>query len=133
MCCLAREGILIFLNKMDHSKIASLHFLYKNKTRDSLSRLPISMIGMIVHGHGDNWYAHFGLDPYLSNSNHTVDSIAKLLRDLEDVPKFVSCHIFSSTCASPLLDAIFEGNNICKSSLSLIKKNQFSRSYFLWS
>jgi hypothetical protein len=133
MSCLAREGIIIILNKMDHSKIASPHFFHKNKTRDSFTRLPKSMIGMIVHGHGDNWYVHFGLDPYSSNSNHTMDSITKLLRDLEDVPKFASCHIFSSTCALPLLDALFEGSNICKSSLSLIKKNQFSRSSFPWS
>ena len=45
---------------------------------------------MIAHGHGDVWYAHYGLDIFPSDSNHTVGSIAKLLRDLELPPKHLS-------------------------------------------
>jgi hypothetical protein len=35
--------------------------------------------GMIAHRHGDIWYAHYALDLYPTNSNHTKDSIAKVL------------------------------------------------------
>jgi hypothetical protein len=67
---------------MDHSKIAFLHFSHKNKAVDSFMKLLVVVTGMIAHGHGDLQYAYYGLDIYLSNSNHTVSSIAKLLRDL---------------------------------------------------
>jgi hypothetical protein len=47
-----------------------------------------------------------------------MGSIAKVVRDLEDVPKFVSREIFPNSHASPLFDAILEGGEVCNSSLS---------------
>ena len=41
---------------------------------------------MIVYGHVDVKYAHYGLDFYLGDANHMVGSFAKLLRDLEKSP-----------------------------------------------
>jgi hypothetical protein len=73
---------------MDHSKTTSLHFSHKNKAIDSLMKLPVVVIGMIAHGHGDVRYAHYGLDIYPSDSNHTIGSIAKLLRGLESPPVY---------------------------------------------
>jgi hypothetical protein len=110
--------LTIIHDKMDHSKTASPHFSHKNKSTESFMKLPVSVTGMIVHGHGDIRYAHYALDLYPANSNHTVDSIAKVLRDLEDVPKFVSREIFPNSHASPLFDAILEGGEVCSSSLS---------------
>jgi hypothetical protein len=75
-------------------------------------RFPVSVTGMIAHGHSDIWYVHYGLDLYPSNSNHTVGSLAKVLQDLEDVPKFASQQIFPSTHASFLFDALLEGGNV---------------------
>jgi hypothetical protein len=46
-----------------------------------------------------------------------VGSLAKVLQDLEDVPKFSSWQIFPSTHMSPLFDALLEESNVCKSSL----------------
>jgi hypothetical protein len=78
--------LTIIHDKVDHSKIGFLHFSHKNKVVDSFMKLLVAMIGMIAHGHGDLRYAHYGLDIYPSDSNHTVGSIAKLLRDLESPP-----------------------------------------------
>ena len=50
---------------------------------DLIKKLPISVTGMIAHGHGDICYAHYGLDIFSSDLNHIVGSIVKLLRDLE--------------------------------------------------
>jgi hypothetical protein len=75
-------------------------------------KLPVSVTSMIAHGHG----AHYGLDLYPADSNHTVASVAKVLRDLEDVPKFVSRQIFPDSHASPLLEALLEGGNVGNSS-----------------
>jgi hypothetical protein len=51
-------------------------------------KLPVAVTGMITHGYGDVRYAHYGLESYPSDSNHTVGSIAKLLRDLESPPMY---------------------------------------------
>ena len=75
----------IFHDKMDHSKTASPHFSHKSKATESFMKLPIAITRMIAHGHGDVRYAHYGLDIYPMNPNHTIGLIAKLLRDLERV------------------------------------------------
>ena len=82
--------VSIIHDKMDHSKTASPVYFHKNKQIDSYMRLPIAVIGMIAHGYGDYRYAHFGIDIYPHDSNHTVGSITKLLRDLENPPKYSS-------------------------------------------
>jgi hypothetical protein len=101
--------LTIIHDMMDHSRTMSPHFSYKNKSTEAFMKLPVSVTGMIVHGHGDIRYAHYVLDLYPAYSNHIVGSIAKVLRDLEDVPKFVSKEIFPITHASPLFDAVLEG------------------------
>ena len=69
---------------MNHLNTASLHFSHKNKAIDSsIMKLLVAVIQMIAHGHGTVRYAHYGLDIYSSNSNHTMSSITKLLKDLE--------------------------------------------------
>ena len=80
-------------------------------------KLPISVTGMIAHGHGDIRYAHYGLDIFLSDSNHTVGSIAKLLRDLELQPKHSSRELFSGSRTAPLFTALLAGAEMCTSSL----------------
>jgi hypothetical protein len=64
------------------------------------------------------------LDLYPSESNHNVGSLAKVLRNLEDVPKYATRHIFPRTHASHLFDALLEGSKVCKSYLPLLEKNQ---------
>jgi hypothetical protein len=65
-------------------------------------KLPVAVTGMIAHGHGDVRYAHYGLDIYPSDSNHTVGSIAKLLRDLESLPMYSTRQMFVGGGSSPL-------------------------------
>jgi hypothetical protein len=114
--------LTIIHDKMDHSKTTSPHFSHKNKNTEAFMKLLVSVTGMIAHGHGDIRYAHYALDLYPANSNHTVGSIVKVLRDLEDVPKFVSREIFPDNHASPLFDAVLEGGEVCNSSLSPLPK-----------
>ena len=80
--------------KIDHAKISSPIFSHKRKDLDGLVQLPLSIIGMIAHGHGDVRYAHYGLDLFPHDSNYTIGSIAKLLRDLELPPKSSSRELF---------------------------------------
>ena len=75
--------LTIMHDKMDLAKTASPVFSHKSKQLDGLTKLPISVMGMIAHGHGDVRYAHYGLDIFFHDSNYTVGSIARLLRDIE--------------------------------------------------
>ena len=59
-------------------------------------KLPVSVTGMIAHKHGDVRYSHYGLDIFPHDSNYTIGSMAKLLRDLEGPPKSSSCELFVS-------------------------------------
>ena len=102
---------------MDHSKTSSPLFSHKSKHMDSFMKLPVFITGMIAHGHGDVCYAHYGLDIFPSDSNHTMGSIAKLLRDLELPPKNFSRELFSATRTAPLFTALLVGAKMCTSSL----------------
>jgi hypothetical protein len=80
-------------------------------------KLPVSVTGMIAHGHGDVRYAHYGLDIFLHDSNYTVGSFAKLLRDVELPPKYSSRELFTGSGSAPLFRAVLQGSDICTSSL----------------
>src|ERR1700680_4010358 len=71
--------------------------------------------GMIAHGHVDVKYAHYGLDFYPGDANHTVGSFAKLLRDLEKPPIHSSRALFDGCGTTPLYEAVLQGKMICMS------------------
>ena len=104
-------------DKMDHAKTASPVFSHKSKQLDGLMKLPVSVTGMIAHGHGDVKYAHYGLDLFAHDANYTVGSFAKLLRDLELPPKYSSRELFNGSGSAPLFRAVLQGADICKSLL----------------
>ena len=110
--------LTIIHDKMDHSKTASPHFFHKTKATDSFMKMPVAVTGMIAHGHADVRYAHYGLDIFPTNSNHTIGSIAKLLRDVEEPPKNSLRKLFSDEgTQSTLTKAILEGSDSCLNSL----------------
>jgi hypothetical protein len=44
---------------MDHSKTALPQLQVKNKMVSELGPLPMTLIGMIVHGHGDKTFVQY--------------------------------------------------------------------------
>ena len=111
------ECLTIMHDKMDHAKTASPVFSYKSKQLDGLTKLPVSVTGMIAHGHGDVRYAHYGLDIFLHDSNYIVGSIARLLQDVERPPKYSSRKLFTDAGSAPIFRAVLQGSDICTSSL----------------
>jgi hypothetical protein len=109
--------LIIIHDKMDHAKMALPCFASKTKNADSFMRLPIAVIGMIAHGHGDVKFAHFSLDLYPGDSNHTIGSVAKLLRDLEKPPTSLSGVLFDNSGSTPLFDVVLKGKEVCIDSL----------------
>lgn len=111
------DVVCIIHDKMDHSKTASPHFSHKNKATESFMKLPVAVTGMIAHGHGDVRYAHYSLDIFPTDSNHTVGSLAKLLRDLEKPPVYSSRELFAGGRSSPLFEAVLADATVCLGSL----------------
>jgi hypothetical protein len=109
--------VTIIHDKMDHVKTASPCFANKNKSIDAFMRLPVAVTGMIAHGHGDGKYAHFSLDLYPCDSNHTMGSVAKLLRDLEKLLAGSSGILFENSGATPLFAAVLSGKESYVSAL----------------
>jgi hypothetical protein len=106
-------------DKMDHSKTASPCFASKTKSIDGFMKLLVSVTGIIAHGHGDKKFAHYTLDFYPADSNQTIGSIAKLLRDLERPPK--STHpasLFVGAGTTELYATVLSGAEECISSIS---------------
>ena len=112
-----KKYVTIIHDKMDHSKTSSSHFSHKSKHMDSFMKLLISMAGMIAHGHREVCYAHYGLDIFPSDLNHTMGSIAKLFRDLELPPKHSSHELFLGSRTASLFTTLLAGVEMCTSSL----------------
>ena len=112
-----KKCVTIIHDKMDHLKTSSLHFSHKSKHMDSFMKLPISVTGMIAHGHGDVRYVHYGLDIFPTDSNHTMGSIAKLLRDLKLPLKHSLQELFLGSGSASLFIALLAGIGMCTSSL----------------
>ena len=111
------ECVTIIHDKMDHSKTACPAFSHKSKELDGLMKLPVSVTGMLAHGHADVQYVHYGLDVFSHDSNYTIGSMAKLLRDLELPPKSSSGELFTNSKSTNLFKAVLEGADMCNASL----------------
>jgi hypothetical protein len=119
-CYRPSQVLCIMHDKVDHSKTTSPCFASKNKAVDGLMKLPVSVTGMLAHGHGDKKYAHYALDVYPADSNQMIGSIAKLLRDLERPPKSERPNsLFAGTETTELYEAILVGSEVCISSVPL--------------
>ena len=67
----------------------------------------------MAHGHGDERYAHYVLDMYPGDCNHTLGSFARLLRDLEESPMSSSQEFFHGVGQSPLYCVVLHESEIC--------------------
>ena len=99
--------------KMDHSKTTCPALARKTKALDGFMKLPVKVTGMLAHGYGDEKYAHYSLDMFPSDSNFTMGSITKLLRDLEDPPTKSSPSLFQGGGSTHLYEALLQGSEIC--------------------
>ena len=104
-------------DKMDHAKIVSPVFSHKTKQLDGLTKLPLSITGMLAHGCGDVKYAHYGLDLYPYDANYTIGSFAKVLQDLELLQKLSTRALFQNSLTTPLYEALLHEAKACESFL----------------
>jgi len=109
-------------NKMDHAKTTCLIFSHKNKETYRSVKLPVSITSMIAHYHGDIHYVHYGFDVFSHDSNYTIRSMARLLRDLEKLPTSSSRQLFVESGSTTLVKKVLKGVEMCQASLSLVSE-----------
>jgi hypothetical protein len=80
------EFLCIIHDKMDHMKTAIPRMQRHTKATAGLGQIPISLIGMLTHGHGDGAYAHYVTAFWPGDSNFTISSICRVLWALERPP-----------------------------------------------
>jgi hypothetical protein len=60
---------------MDHAKIALPSLHVANKMISGLGQLPITFMGMIAYGHGDERYAQYSNGFWPNDPNFTIRSL----------------------------------------------------------
>ena len=93
------------------------HASHKTKHLDGLTMLPLFVTNMLAHGHGDVRYKHYGVDLYVHDANYMVGSFAKLLQDLELLPKSSTRALFQNSQFTPLYEDLLYGVEACELSL----------------
>jgi hypothetical protein len=68
---------------MDQSKTTLPQFQMKNKMVSRLGQLPMTLIGMIAHGHGDKTFIQYFNELWPNNLNFTIGTLLCLFRSLE--------------------------------------------------
>ena len=80
----ANTYLSIVHDKMDKSKTYTPRMGKREKAFSNVMNLPISLTGMLRHGHKTGGYGHFSLSFLEMGSNFTVTSLAKCLRALKE-------------------------------------------------
>ena len=69
--------------------------------------LPISLTGMLTHGHGKNAYGHFALGFWPSDPNFTIGSLSKCFQNLERLDSHMYGDLMQETNSSNILNQAF--------------------------
>jgi hypothetical protein len=100
------EFLCIIHAKMDRVKTTFPTLQVANKMICGLGQLPITLMGMIVHGHGDERYAQYSNELWTNDPNFTIGSLLPFLElwrklqcvnppgCLNTLPKTHSSHVF---------------------------------------
>ena len=78
-----QKNLCIIHDKMDQQKTAIPRLRLRSKETERSSQLPISLTGMITHGHGEGIYGHFALGLWAPDPNFTIASLSLCFKNLE--------------------------------------------------
>jgi hypothetical protein len=111
------QFLCIIHDKMDHTKTAIPRMQRITKATSGLGQIPISLTGMLTHGHGDGAYAHYSTALWPADSNFTISSLCRVLRALERAPVKQSKELFRAPPQNSFFDALLHGKSRCSSSI----------------
>ena len=115
-----QEILCIIHDKMDTSKTALPRMRVTTKATQGLGQFPMSVTGMVAHGHGDGAYAHYAPSCWPGDSNFTISSLARLFRRLEGAPVRETGDLFHHEPPNALFAALLRGKSRCMDTLNLI-------------
>ena len=111
------EFLCIIHDKMDHTKSAIPRMQRSTKATSGLGQIPISVTGMLTHGHSDGAYAHYSTVFWPGDSNFTISSICRVLRALERPPVKDSKELFIAPPQNSFFEALLHGKSRCSASI----------------
>ena len=111
------EFLYIIHDKMDHTKSAIPRMQRSTKATSGLGQIPISVTGMLMHGHGDGAYAHYSIAFWLEDSNFIISSICQVLRALERPPVKDSKELFIVPPQNSFFEALLHRKSRCSASI----------------
>ena len=106
---------------MDTCKTALPRMRVITKATQGLGQLPMSVTGMVAHGHADGAYAHYSPSSWPGDSNFTISSLAKLFRRLEGAPIRETGDLFPYPPANAFFEALLRGKSRCLESLKRVE------------
>ena len=106
---------------MDTCKTALPRMRVITKATQGLGQLPMSVTGMVAHGHADGAYAHYPPSSWPGDSNFTISSLAKLFRRLEGAPIQETSDLFPYPPANAFFEALLRGKSRCLESLKHVE------------
>jgi len=74
------EFLCIIHGKMDHTKTPLLRLQVYNKMISSFGKLPITLMGMIMHGHENERYAQYSNELWPNDPNFTIGSLLRFCK-----------------------------------------------------
>ena len=117
------EFLSIIYKKMDHTKSAIPRMQWSTKATSGLGQIPISVTGMLTHGHGDGAYAHYSTTFWPGDSNFTISSICRVQRPLERPTVKDLKELFIVPPQNSFFEALLHGKSRCSASIPLGSAN----------
>jgi hypothetical protein len=102
---------------MDYTKTAIPWMQRITKATSRLGQIPISLTGMLTHGHGDGAYAHYSTALWPMDSNFTISCLCRALRALERAPVKQSKELFQAPSQNSFFNALLHGKSWCSLSI----------------
>ncbi len=88
-----------------------------------LGQLPVTLIGMIAHGHCYEGYAQYSNELWLNDPNFTIGSLLWLLWTLEKTPTCESKMLFEHAPQKVLFICLLQGKSCYTSELKTLNES----------
>jgi hypothetical protein len=98
---------------MDHAKTTLLRLQVAKKMICGLGQLPITLMGIIAHGHGNERYAQYSNELWPNDLNFTIGSLLRLFRTLEKALAWESKMLFENPPQNALFTHLLQGKSHC--------------------
>jgi hypothetical protein len=95
---------------MDHAKTTFLRLQVAKEMICGLRQLPITLTGMIAHGHGNEKYSN---ELCFNDPNFIIGSLLQILQTLEKAPTCESKMLFEHPPQNTLFANLFQGKSHC--------------------